>query len=122
LNTSSEDLDEFAYPVDREYAGLVHNLAVEYQKYKSDIYTRSSEQLEFITKWVHDVKVPISAVRLILENCEESIPHDLYKDIDIELFSIEQSVQRIFYEIKSNTFYDDYKIQRTNTGKLIAQP
>ncbi|SNS56945.1 Signal transduction histidine kinase [Anaerovirgula multivorans] len=121
LNASSEDLDEFVYPVDKEYAQLVYNLVVEYEKYKSDIYTKSSGELEFITKWVHDVKVPISAVKLILENHENDIPSKLYQSIDKELFSIEESVQRVFYELKSNSLHDDYKIAKISTKKLIAQ-
>lgn len=120
LNASSEDYDQFEYPLDKEYAGLVHNLAVAYEKYKADIYTKSSEELDFITKWVHDIKVLISAVRLILEKHESDVPANFYIDIDKEIFSIEESVQRVFYEIKSNSLYEDYKITRINTRKLIA--
>ena len=120
LNALSEDYYDFTYPLDKEYAELVHNLAVEYEKYKADIYTKSSEELDFITKWVHDIKVPISAVRLILEKHESHIPANLYINIDKEIFYIEESVQRIFYEIKSNSLYDDYKITRINTRKLVA--
>ncbi len=121
LNASSEDLDEFAYPVDKEYAQLVYNLVVDYEKYKVDIYNKSSEELEFITRWVHDVKVPISAARLILENHENDIPDSFYQSIDKELFRVEESVQRIFYEIKSNNLHDDYKIAKVSTKKLISQ-
>jgi len=121
LNASSQDIDEFSYPVDREYAKLVNDIAQKYEKYKADVNTRFSEQLEFITKWVHDVKVPISAIRLILENNEQDIPISLYQGIDTELFSVEQSVQRVFYELKSNHLHDDYKIERVSTKKLIAQ-
>lgn len=121
INASREELDEFTYPMDKEYAQLVYNLVVKYEKYKLDIHTKSSGELEFITKWVHDVKVPISAARLILENHENDIPSKLYESIDKELFSIEESVQRVFYEIKSNNLHDDYKIAKISTKKLIAQ-
>ena len=121
LNASSQDVDEFSYPVDREYAKLFHDMAVSYEKYKADVNTRFSEQLDFITKWIHDVKVPISAIRLILENREQDIPSSLYQYIDKELFSVEESVQRVFYELKSNQLHDDYKIQLVSTKKLIAQ-
>ncbi|WZL73001.1 sensor histidine kinase [Clostridiaceae bacterium 35-E11] len=120
LNASWEDLNEFTYPVDKAYAELVYNLVLAYEKYKADIYTKSSEELEFITKWVHDVKVPISAARLILENHENDIPSNLYQSIDKEIFSIEESIQRVFYEMKSNSLYNDYKITKVNTQKLIA--
>lgn len=120
LNASYEELEEFAHPVDKEYAELVYNLVVQYEKYKADISTKSAEELEFITKWVHDVKVPISAARLILEKHENNLPNDFFRIIDKEIFSIEQSIQRVFYEIKSNTLYNDYKISNINTSKLIA--
>lgn len=121
LNASYEDLEEFSYPVDQEYAQLVQNLVVDFEKYKADVRNKSAEELEFITKWLHDVKVPISAIRLIFENHEGYVPSGIYQSIDTELFSIEESIQRVFYEIKSNTFYDDYKIAHVSTKKLIAQ-
>ena len=121
LNASSEDLDDFVYPVDKEYAQLVSNLVVDYEKYKADIYNKSAAELEFITRWVHDVKVPISAAKLILENHENDLPINLYQSIDKELFAIAESVQKVFYEIKSNSLHDDYKIAKISTKKLIAQ-
>ena len=114
-------MDEFSYPMDREYAGLVHDMVVKYEDFKAQVSTRFSDQLEFISKWIHDVKVPISAIRLILENHEQEIPRDLYQGIDRELFSVEQSVQRVFYELKSNNLHYDYKIEKVSTKKLIAQ-
>lgn len=120
LKASSEEWDSFFYPMDKEYAQWANQLVIEYEMYKSDIFNKSTEELEFITKWVHDVKVPISAVRLILENHEGDIPTSLYHSMDKEIFSIEESIQRVFYEIKSNSLYEDYKIGRVNTKKLIT--
>ena len=52
LNAFSDDSpDAFVYPMDREYAKIVHNIMTEYEKYKADMRTQSSEQLEFITKY-----------------------------------------------------------------------
>lgn len=54
-----EDLREFTYPMDREYGKILYDIINEYERFKADIRTQSSEELDFITKWVHDVKVPI---------------------------------------------------------------
>ncbi len=121
LKVSIEALDELSYPTDREYGMLIYSLAVAYEDYKAEIYSKAAEEMDFITKWLHDVKVPISATRLILENHQQDIPRSLYQSIDTELFSIEESVQRVFYEIKSNRFQDDYRLSRVNTKKLISQ-
>ena len=117
----SENLDEFHYPIDKKHAEFVHNIALENEVFRSDISSKSLEEMEFITKWVHDVKVPISAAKLILENHESDLPSKFYQNIYTEIFSIEESTQKVFYEIKTNQFFDDYKIERSSSKKLIAQ-
>jgi len=121
LNRQSENIDEFYYPSDREYAKIVHELAMEYEKYKAEINTKASDEMDFITKWLHNVKVPISATKLILENQEENLPKNFYQNIYSEIFTIEESIQKVFYELKSNRFYDDYKITQVSTKKIISQ-
>jgi signal transduction histidine kinase len=121
LNGASEEAEEFYYPSDRANAELVKELAGEYEKYRAGIETKSAEEMEFITKWLHDAKVPIAAARLILESQEDRLPGEFYKNIYSELFSIEESILQVFYEMKSNRFFDDYKVIKTNTRKLVSQ-
>lgn len=117
---SEEDLDLFTYPMDREYGKIIHDTVKEYERFKGEIRNKSSEELEFITKWIHDIKVPISALRLILESYDNHLDQELYRRMDTEIVAIEQCTQRVFYHIKSNTFYNDYKISKVNTRKLVG--
>jgi len=80
LNGSTDESEVFFYPTDREKAKLVRELAVEYEKYRSEIETKSAEEMEYITKWLHDAKVPIAAAKLILETQEDKIPGHIYKN------------------------------------------
>jgi signal transduction histidine kinase len=121
LNASSEDPEEFSYPVDRAFTKLVDSIVTKNENFRAEMDTKSAEEMEFITKWLHDVKVPISAARLILENCERELSARFYQDMYTEIFTIEESIQRVFYEIKTNRFFNDYKVTRVNTKKLIAQ-
>lgn len=121
LNGTSEGTEEFFYPSDRANAELVREMAEEYEKYRAVIETKSAGEMEFITKWLHDVKVPIAAAKLILENQEDRLPAEFYKNIHAELFSIEESILQVFYEMKSNRFFDDYKVVKTSTKKLISR-
>ncbi|WP_432664703.1 sensor histidine kinase [Wukongibacter baidiensis] len=116
---SDEDLDLFTYPMDKEYGKILHNTVKEYERFKGDIRNKSSEELEFITKWIHDIKVPISALRLILES-DDDVGLNFYRRMDTEIAAIEQYTQRVFYHIKSNRFYNDYKIAKLDTKKLIG--
>ena len=115
-----ESLDMFTYPMDKEYSKTVHSIVKEYEKLKADIRNQSCEELEFITKWIHDIKVPISAIRLILESNDDNLGENFYRSMETEIRTIEECTQRVFYNIKSNTFYNDYKINRVDTKKLIA--
>jgi signal transduction histidine kinase len=121
LNFAEEPEDAFFYPSDRKQAKLIRELADEYETYKSNIRTEWVQEMDFITKWLHDVKVPIAAARLILESQEEDLPVTFYRNLYSELFNIEESVLRVFYELKTSRFFDDYKIVKTGTRKLISQ-
>lgn len=121
LNSAEEPEDVFLYPSDRKQAKLIRELANEYENYRSGVRTEAVQEMDFITKWLHDVKVPIAAARLILESQEEELPVTFYRNLYSELFNIEESALRVFYELKTNRFFDDYRIVKTSTRKLISQ-
>lgn len=121
LNTSSEeDLDVFTYPMDRAYAEDLQNVVRKYEAYKAEIDGQLSEEIEFITKWIHDVKVPIASLRLIIESHDHNLKEGYYERVDTEIAAIEQSIQTVFYHIKSNDFYNDYTISEIDTKKIIG--
>ncbi|MCT8138015.1 sensor histidine kinase [Anaerobacillus sp. CMMVII] len=120
LHASTEEVANFTYPLDRKYGELVQNIIVADEEFQAKIRTTYADELDFIKKWLHDVKVPISAAKLILETSENEMPPKVYQSIDNELFTIENSVEKVFYEIKTNRFYDDYKISAVNTKRLIS--
>ena len=111
--------DDFFYPLDREYLDCVNEISSEYERFRAEIRTRASEDMDFVTKWLHDMKVPISALKLILENGSEALPRDMYERMDIEIARIQQSTQDLFYNLKSESFSDDYRITSWHQ-KLVA--
>ncbi|MFA9555737.1 ATP-binding protein [Evansella sp. AB-rgal1] len=120
LKGSTEELEEFPFPLDRNFAEHLQQIVFDFEKYKGEIRTKASAEIDFITKWLHDVKVPISAAKLTLETEEDQLPPKVYKRLYTELFSIEESAQRVFYELKTNRFSDDYKISYISSKKLIS--
>lgn len=113
-NGGIEEFD-FTYPSDILLSVQINKLTNEYNRYRAKIAGASAEDLEFITKWVHDVKVPISAMKLLLESDSDN----LKKRLEMELLSIEQNTQKVLFSIKSKSFYDDYKIAKASTKSLI---
>ena len=113
-NGGTEEYEPF-YPSDMAYAEEVTKLAHEFNRYRAKIAASSADELDFITKWVHDVKVPISAMKLLLE----SDAQDVRDRLEMELSYIEQDTQKVLFHIKSKSFYDDYKISEYTTRSLI---
>ncbi|MBN2853128.1 MAG: sensor histidine kinase [Clostridia bacterium] len=120
LNTFSFDEDEFYHPMDLAYAKMVRGISLDYEKFKAGMETRTAEEIDFITKWIHDIKVPVSAIRLILESNENSFSQDSFRRFDMELTTVEKYAQAVFYQLKSSAFYNDFKITQVSTKRLIA--
>ena len=123
LNASSEIRRDFTYPSDLIYAEAVSELASSFEVYKAENETKAAEEMEFITKWIHDVKVPISAIRLILEQQEDKLPTSLFSEYGFGgVYHRGIFAAGVLYEIKKQTvFFDDYKIRKISTKRLIAQ-
>jgi len=103
------------YPLDIKYASEIRKIVKEAEEYKRRMETDHGSELEFITKWVHDIKVPISAIELITE---QTYSKDAQL-IQMQLNYIDQNIQKILYHIKSKNFYDDYRIKETDTQTII---
>ena len=126
LNTRLKNMQDFLdngciqdlksnYPLDAKYADMIKRKVDEFSRYKEDTEFEHNSELEFITKWVHDVKVPISAIKLLVENTE-SIEA---QHIEMQLNYIEQNIEKILYNMKSKTFYDDYKISKVSIKSIV---
>ncbi|MGI5978767.1 MAG: sensor histidine kinase [Oscillospiraceae bacterium] len=76
----------------------------------------SKEYREYIESWVHEIKTPISAARLMLEN----EPRERAKPLSHELTSIENYVEQALYYSRSGSVEKDYRIRETTLQELVA--
>ncbi len=116
FSNGATDSQSFSYPLDIIYAVQAERMADEYRRFKVKAKRQYSEELDFITRWVHDIKVPISALYLLAEN----FSGDEAQKLEIQIAFIEQHTQKALYHIKSNSFEDDFQISKTDTMKIIT--
>lgn len=112
-----QDDMEFSYPLDKIYISHIKKLLGEYKIYREEMQQQHANEIEFITKWVHDVKVPISAIKLLIE----SVDDELSSQLQMQTLHVEQNIQKILYHIKSKSLYEDYTIKQVVVKKLISQ-
>ena len=82
----TEHLAGAAGSLDEAYGKIIRNLASQEQALRQAQQRRETDQTDYYTTWVHQVKTPIAAMRLCLEN--EDSP--LSRELGEELLRIEQ--------------------------------
>ena len=70
---------------------------------------------EYIELWIHEIKTPISASKLIIENNKNEIT----KNIEEELDKIENYTEQALYYARINTVEKDYIITKTNLKDIV---
>lgn len=82
-----------------------------------EIYKQSLKELdEYMAKWVHEIKIPISSLSIItdrLSSIEDSI------DIKNQVAKINFLVNSILYSSRSNTMFEDVFINKVKLEKLV---
>lgn len=73
------------------------------------------EYKEYIELWIHEIKTPIAAGKLIAQNNKNEVT----KSIDEELDKIEYYVEQALYYARSNTVEKDYCITKCNLQDIV---
>ena len=70
---------------------------------------------EYIELWIHEVKIPIAASKLIIENNKNEVT----KSIDEELDKVENYTEQALYYARSNAVEKDYIINKANLKEIV---
>ncbi len=70
---------------------------------------------EYIELWIHEVKIPIAASKMIIENNKNTIT----KSIDEELDKVENYIEQALYYARSNAVEKDYIITKNNLKEIV---
>lgn len=76
---------------------------------------------EFITTWVHEVKTPISVIRLTIENSLEKPAEKILPSIEEEVDKIEDKVYQVLYFSRIDSFSKDYFINEIDLNKAVRE-
>lgn len=75
----------------------------------------SDEYREYVETWIHEVKTPIAATRLIIANNDDAI----LRAVDGELDRIEGYVEQALYYSRSTSVEKDYLIREIDLDSLV---
>lgn len=106
-----QNLEEAAY---RE---LLTELDEDRRTAVSALDARLRESVDYYTMWVHQIKTPISAMRLILQDDES----EQGRALSAELFRVEQYVELVLSYLRLGGGSSDYVIRQVDVDGVLRQ-
>ncbi|MCF0260156.1 MAG: sensor histidine kinase, partial [Erysipelotrichaceae bacterium] len=105
-----EYLEEYNSPQDQDYRALIEVLCAQKANEQMRYETRLQESRDYYAAWIHQVKIPIAAMklRLDLQDSEES------RALNSELFRVEQYLEMVLAYERLGSSSTDYKFQDTS--------
>jgi signal transduction histidine kinase len=79
----------------------------------------SEDYQEYIEAWIHEIKTPIAAMRLMLENNRDEGSRALERELERELERIEGFVEQALYYSRSAAPEKDYAIRKVDLGEVV---
>lgn len=72
---------------------------------------------EYIELWIHEIKLPIAASKMVIENNKNTVT----KSIDEELDKVENYTEQALYYARSNTVEKDYYIKKCYLKDIVNE-
>jgi len=118
VSINAQDIPDALNPYDAKYNEILMSLYERIHDTISQIDKNNTENLEYYTLWLHQIKTPIAAMHLVLQNMED-IPQKAV--LQQELFKIEQYVELALQFIKIGNIESDLVINEYPLGDMIRQ-
>ena len=117
ISISLENLPSPKTLMEEDYTNLILTLNKEYKNYISKSDIAKSDMIDYYTMWVHQIKTPISALKLLIQTSESEISSDLSS----ELFKIEQYVEMVLSYIRLGSNKNDFVLKEYDLDNIIRQ-
>lgn len=114
------DLPEPDTLIENDYQDLLDKLEEIRRKLKSEELNSRQEMQDYYGMWVHQIKTPISAMRMLLQTMEEEYPEEKkLRELKAELFRIEQYVEMVLTYLRMEDMASDLKFEHYVLDDLI---
>ena len=88
-----------------------------YQK-KSDAENRYNDLVDYYTLWVHQIKTPIAASKLLVSEVED---RQLKQQLEQEMFKIDSYTNLVLQYLRLESFHDDLVLKKENIEDLVKE-
>lgn len=81
-----------------------------------EIRAQLEEVNDYITKWVHEIKMPIAVCELIADKMEET---DISEELRLELDRIKFLINQVLYTSRASGYAEDLQVREITIGRIV---
>ncbi len=111
--SSLTDMPAPSSAIEEDYQRIIESLYRSRQELLTEAERSRSDLADYYAMWVHQVKVPIQAMRLLLEDADKNSP------LALELFRIEQYVNMALSYARIDSDYTDYVFKPYELDEIV---
>lgn len=101
---------------EKEYQAMLFESYEKYRHQNELFLNKQQEMVDYYSMWVHQIKTPIAALNLLLQNQE--VPDFACQN---ELFKIEQYVEMVLSYLRLESESTDYYFERLSLDQMIRE-
>lgn len=110
------DLPISSSDIEKQYQDLLKKIDTLHTQLQNKHDNEYQDMLDYFTLWVHQIKTPISALRLLIQSHDQS-----NQELLIQVLRIEQYVDMVLNYIKINQMSHDLKLQRYSLSQILDE-
>lgn len=115
INFSLQDMPPARNALESDYQNLVRQLFENQNKIMNETVNFRNFMNDYYAMWVHQIKVPIAAMHLLLDEQDRNSP------LRLELFKIEQYVGMVLSYARLESDHTDYLIKEYDLDAIVKQ-
>ncbi len=120
IDVQVDDLPEPRNKIDEAYTEMIEELHRHKREVESQAYIERKELIDYFTLWAHQIKTPIAAMSLILQN-KGPWAGEEDKEMEMELFKVEEYVNTAMSYIRLQDMSSDLVLEEVSLDDLIRQ-
>lgn len=103
------------------YQKMVSEEEKEKRRLTTEFDEKKKDMADYYTMWIHQIKTPIAAMRLLLEDQDEAAPGIAGQQASEELFKIEQYAEMALHYARLESLSSDLLFKKYDVYEIIKQ-
>lgn len=97
---------------------LIRQYEHHYQEQLNVQVRRMDQHIEFMNRWVHQMKTPLSVIQLTLQDIDDDAVAD---SIQEELERLRKGLEMVLYTSRLDSFEDDFRVEPTLLRQAVSE-